>query len=523
MTISLPRLREELRRTVDAVARAVSAGAVVNTAFIRQGFSQEQLEHVQQNLIAAAHKHLTIAQTIALRTSDAKGLPGLPVSQSNDADLHDACAALAMVWRNLGQFEILRGNKDASLAAYRNAVELVPEDAPSAAQIAEMLESGHDLAGARAYAEAALRLDPANTIAALAMTRVLLRQASFAEAERTALATTQMPGAPADVVALAWSLAGEARERLGRPAGAFEAFTKGNLAMLRQRGATQFHSHPAYPANVRALTRIVSRTRAPDAAPAAFETPAPAFLIGFPRSGTTLLEQVLSSHSNITCLGETDYLFEAMSVFLKDGDLFQRVATLTMDEIETVRSAYQRLVLRDHPSARGQLVVDKHPLHITLLPLINKVFPDAKIIHVRRDPRDVVLSCYQQCFDINVATMQFLRLDSTADYFDAVMSLMLTCTQNLRLDTCEVDYHNVVADLEREARRMAAFLGVAFEAKMLRFNETARSRTIASASARQVIDPIYDRSIARWRRYTRELAPVLPLLEKWARRLGYEE
>lgn len=516
--MSLQHLREELRRAADAVARADSASAAVNPAYTRQGFSEAKLIQIQQTLIASARKHLAIVRSAALQTLETKGLPGLPTGQSNDA----ARSTLATVWRNLGEVETLRGDTSASLAAYRNAAELAPDNAAINAQLAEMLESRHELAGARDHAETALRFDPTNRTAALALTRVLLRQERFADAKRTALTLTEAPGVTADDAALAWSLVGEANDRLGDTASAFEAFTKGNLLMLHRHAEAQFRGHPAHPANVRVLTQLVERTSKPEAKPSAFATPAPVFLIGFPRSGTTLLEQVLSSHSNITCLGEMDYLFEAMSVVLKDGDLFQRVATLTTDEIDTVRTAYQRLVLRDHPTARGQLIVDKHPLHITLLPLINKIFPDAKIIHVRRDPRDVVLSCYQQCFSINVATMQFLELDRAAGYFDAVMSLMATCTQKLRLDLHDIDYRDIVADLEREARRAAAFLDVAFEPAMLRFNETARTRTISSASARQVIDPIYDRSIGRWRRYKRELAPVLPLLDKWARRLGHE-
>lgn len=517
MTMSLQRLRDQLRRAAEAVARADSANATVNVAYTRQGFSEAQLLKIQRNLIASAHKHLTIVRSAALQTIETPVLPGLPVGQTNDS----ARAALAIVWRNLAEVETLRGDRGASLAAYRTAAEFAPNDVTLNAQLADMLESQHDLVSARVHAEAALRFDPANRVAALALTRVFLRQRKFADAERAALAVLDAARAPVDDVALAWSLIGEARDRRGDAASAFEAFTKGNQLMLRHHDNAQFRGHPAHPANVRALTQLVERTGEPAAA--SFATPAPVFLIGFPRSGTTLLEQVLSSHSSVTCLGETDYLFDAMSTVLKDGDLFQRVATLTTNEIETVRAAYHRLVIRDYPTARGKLIVDKHPLHITLLPLINRIFPDAKIILVRRDPRDVVLSCYQQCFSINVATVQFLELDRAANYFDAVMSLMLTCTQKLRLDLHEIDYCNIVADLEREARQAATFLGVAFEPAMLRFSETARTRTISSASARQVIEPIYDRSIGRWRSYKRELAPVQPLLDKWARRLGYEE
>jgi len=504
-------LREHLRLASAALSRAHDA---------KNGRAQD----MQQHVLDAARKHLTVVRDAVLQTSEVIGLPGLPSARHNpnDGGLRDAQSALAALWRRLVEFETLRGDKAAAAQAYRKVLEFTPNDVGAHAQLAELLESRHELADAKAHAERALRGDPNNLIAALALARVFMRQQNFADAERTALAATQAPRALADDRALAWALIGEARDRRGDAAAAFKAFAQANQIMRRHHGDAQYRHHPAHPENARHLTQLVERMPAP-VAETRFATPAPGFLIGFPRSGTTLLEQVLASHTGIVCLGETDYLFEALSVVLKDGDLFERAAALTRAEIETVRAAYQAMVGADFPDAAGKMIIDKHPLHITLLPLINKIWPDAKIILSQRDPRDVVLSCFQQCFGANVATAQFWELESAADYFDAVMGLMLACRRKLKLDLLQVEYRDVVTNLEREAQAMASFLQVPFEPTMLRFNETARGRAISSASARQVIDPIYDRSIARWRRYERELAAVTPLLNKWARRLGYEE
>ena len=481
---------------------------------------------VKQSLLQSARRHLAVAAATALRNSDPVGLPGLPSPQSDDAEdkLHAAQRALSAAWSNLGELETLRGDKDASIAAYRKTLEISPDDVTAHAQLASLLESRHDLAEAKAHAERALQADPANMAAGTALARILMREERFADAERAALPAANASQAIVEERALAWAIVGDARDRLDRTGAAFEAFTQANVLMRRRYPDMQQMSHPAHPANVRVLTQFLERAPAATwQAPAAFATPAPAFLIGFPRSGTTLLEQVLSSHSKIWSLGESEHLFEAMSVVLKDGDLLDRIAALTPAEIETVREAYQRFVLADNPTSGGRLIVDKHPLHIVLLPLINKFFPDAKIIFAQRDPRDVVLSCYQQCFGMNVATAQFLELERAAGYYDAVMEMMITCRGKLNLDLHQVEYRDVVANLETEARRLAAFLGFSFEPAMLRYDETARERTIATASARQVIDPIYDRSVGRWRRYARELAPVLPILNKWARRLGYDD
>lgn len=523
-------LREQLRGATEALSRLAAELAEEQSVVtdLRNGDAQlkQALLHVKQGLLQSARRHLAVAAAAALRVSDPIGLPGLPNAQSEKADeaLQAGQRALGAAWSNLGELETLRGDKNASITAYRRTLEVSPDDVTAHAQLASLLEGRHDFAAAKAHAERALQADPANMAAGVTMARILIREQKFSDAERAALAAAKAPRAIVDERALAWSIVGDARDRLDETAAAFEAFTQANVLMRRRYRDLQQISHPAHPANVRVLTQFVSRAPANMwRAPAAFATPAPAFLIGFPRSGTTLLEQVLSSHSKIWCLGESEHLFEAMSVVLEEGDLLDRVGALTAAEIETVREAYQRVVLADNPHSEGRLIVDKHPLHIVLLPLINKIFPDAKIIFMQRDPRDVVLSCYQQCFGMNVATAQFLELERAADYYDAVMEMMMTCRARLKLDLHQVDYRDVVADLETEARRLAGFFGFSFEPAMLRYDETARTRTIATASARQVIDPIYDRSVERWRRYEPALAPVLPVLNKWARRLGYDD
>lgn len=169
----------------------------------------------------------------------------------------------------------------------------------------------------------------------------------------------------------------------------------------------------------------------------------------------------------------------------------------------------------------GAVVVDKFPLNIVVLPLIRRVFPGAKIIFALRDPRDVVLSCYQQRFTINAAMAQFLELGRAGAYYDQVMTLFELCRERLGFDLHQVRYEDVVGDLEGAARALSDFLGVAYEPAMLNYRETALRRDIATPSARQVIEPLYNRSIGRWQRYAEQLEPVLPVLAPWARRYRY--
>jgi hypothetical protein len=198
-----------------------------------------------------------------------------------------------------------------------------------------------------------------------------------------------------------------------------------------------------------------------------------------------------------------------------------KLATLSDDEINAIRSAYWQRV-RSEVEVGDRMVVDKLPLNIIFLPLIRRVFPEAKIFFALRDPRDVVLSCFQQRFGMNAAMVQFLDLHTTASYYDKVMGLGLLCRERLGLSIQEVRYESVVRDLEQVALDVTDFLGLPFERSMLEFREAALKRNINTPSARQVVQPIYKRSVARWTRYEEQLAPVLPLLNKWAQRLGYE-
>ena len=160
-------------------------------------------------------------------------------------------------------------------------------------------------------------------------------------------------------------------------------------------------------------------------------------------------------------------------------------------------------------------------MNVIFLPLIRRVFPDSKILFALRDPRDVVLSCFQQRFGMNAAMVQFLELNSAAAYYDKVMSLGLICRERLGLSVFEVRYEDVVADLEKVARGVTSFLELPFESSMLSPAEAALQRNINTPSVRQVVQPIYNRSVARWKKYEAQLAPVLPLLSDWAERLNY--
>lgn len=421
-------------------------------------------------------------------------------------------------WRNLGNLEELERHYDASIAAYERALALAANDAAAHGALALAYERKHDLTRAKRHAETALGSDPRNENARLALAQIKLCEKDFAAIEEIVRPLTQSPSQTNR--ALAWGLIGEARDRRDDPRGAFAAFTAANRILLEQHRHLLSASHLLYhPDGVERMRRLVESADVNAwRAPAAARTPA--FLVGFPRSGTTLLDQVLSSHSGVVCIEEREHFANALAGIITDRAKLAAVGELPDAAIEAARVDYWARLAADGVAGEG-LIVDKLPLNIVVLPLIRRIFPDAKIIFALRDPRDVILSCYQQRFGMNAAMAQFLQLDTAAAYYGAIMRLMEACRDKLELDLIEVRYEDVVADLEGAAQRLCAFLGVGYEPQMLAFRETALKRAIGTPSARQVVQPLYARSVGRWRRYAEDLAPALPLLAPWAARYRY--
>jgi hypothetical protein len=139
-----------------------------------------------------------------------------------------------------------------------------------------------------------------------------------------------------------------------------------------------------------------------------------------------------------------------------------------------------------------------------------------------RDPRDVVLSCFQQTFDMNAAMFEFLSLEGAARYYDAVMRLFAIYRQKLLLDLHLIRYEDLLGDFEGEIRRLLGFLGVPWDEAVRNYRETAKKRLINTPSASQVVRPLYTSARGKWRNYRAQLEPVLPLLEPWVKAFGYD-
>lgn len=251
--------------------------------------------------------------------------------------------------------------------------------------------------------------------------------------------------------------------------------------------------------------------------------PQPIFVIGFPRSGTTLIEQVLASHPNLYALDEVLAIERAIHEFKALGFRYpEALFEPNQAQMDRVESAYWEEVDLHATAPAGKRVVDKYPFNLVRLPMIYRLFPDAKVVMLIRHPADCVLSCYMQKFKLNRGTFYWATLESTARLYDRAMSAYERHKRAIGANVLEVRYESMTEDFEPTVRRIVEYVGEPWDQCVLDYSSTARKRgRISTPSYSQVTEPIYRRAVGRWEHYRRHLEPVLPLIQTHIDRLGY--
>ena len=250
----------------------------------------------------------------------------------------------------------------------------------------------------------------------------------------------------------------------------------------------------------------------------------PVFIVGFPRSGTTLMDTFLRGHPGIEVAEESDAV--PTMVNLVSGASDERLAALgnlPAAAVERARSAYFEALERHVEVSRATLsVVDRFALNTVYAGEIYRVFPNARFILLLRHPADCVLSCYLRTFVESSANDSFHTLEEAACLYDGVMGLWKQYTELLELDLIEVRYEDLVSDVEPTCRRVLEFIGVSWDPVILDHERTARSRPfIRTVSYNQVTEPVHARATGRWLRYRQHLEPILPMLDPWIKKFGY--
>jgi tetratricopeptide (TPR) repeat protein len=249
---------------------------------------------------------------------------------------------------------------------------------------------------------------------------------------------------------------------------------------------------------------------------------------GHPRSGTTLLEQVLDSHPDILSAEETEIFQDESCAPLSrglppDAPMLNILDAAPADALRQSRERYfKAMELSLGKPVGDRLLIDKNPSNTFLIAPMVRIFPEMKLLVALRDPRDVVLSCFMQPFvPLTSATTRFLSFQGAVDEYAALMTMWRTLKPLLKNPCLEVRYEDMVRDLEPVARRTLEFLGVPWDARVLQFHEHARQKAVRSPTYADVAKPVFKTAVGRWRNYQKHLEPHLAKLDPFVKAFGY--
>ena len=249
----------------------------------------------------------------------------------------------------------------------------------------------------------------------------------------------------------------------------------------------------------------------------------PVFVIGFPRSGTTLLEQMLDAHPDFRSMDERGFVYQLIERMEHAGQSYPAdLATLTQDEADQLRAVYWRLVEHTLPDIGQRRLIDKNPLNMLCLPMILRLFPNARIILCIRHPCDVLLSCSMQAFRSPAFRVMCSSLPRLARGYTDAFEQCCRHIEVFRPRVLEWHYESVVDDFDAAVMRLGQFLEVADASPFAGFAARARDKQfIATPSYAQVTQPVNAAAVGRWKNYREQFEPVLPMLRPWIERFGY--
>jgi Flp pilus assembly protein TadD len=317
----------------------------------------------------------------------------------------------------------------------------------------------------------------------------------------------------------------DAYDKLRNPAAAMQALNEAHarhVAELKHSAPDNFTSEALpLPGTTRLITPEEFKTwphhRAPDS------RDSPVFVVGFPRSGTTLLEQMLDAHPMLQSMDETPF-FERLAGKLRahNPKILADLSVLRQYDVDELRKHYHLMAAERIPRRWDAQLVDKNPLNLLWLPMIYRLFPAAKFIFCLRHPCDVILSCYMQNFRSSVLGAACENLPRLAAAYVQAMQCWLQEAQIMKPDVLISRYEDLVADFVPNTRRIADFLQLEDASPMLQFDRRAREKAyIATPSYSQVIEPINTKGLNRWHQYREYFEPVLPILQPMLDHWGY--
>ncbi|QBY05317.1 sulfotransferase family protein [Thalassotalea sp. HSM 43] len=422
-------------------------------------------------------------------------------------------------YRLMSSVLLAEKNTLAAIDELESAYAIEPSSIDLLLQLISCYELQNNVAKANQYLQKAVSLQPGNPKVIMFQGILLRRQGEPEKASKT-LAKALKYGLDEQTAIEANHQLGLACDESAQYPQAFTAFTQSNQLMSRMtRAAEQGDNYFAMLADYKQVTNLVSQDNAHTD-----DTSAPIFFVAFPRSGTTLMEQVLKAHPSIATTDERSPITLIINQISNEfGDYPASLTRLTDDDKQRFRSMFWQHVKSLYADIEQRQLIDKLPLNIVHLPLIRSLFSQAKFIVAVRDPRDVVLSCFMQKFDLNAAMVNFLDLNKAADMYQQVMTLWQDYKQQLSTDDyIEYRYEDLVTDFNGTVEQVLAFTGLDWHDDMQQYRQKALARNIATPSYRDVTNKISDKAVARHKNYEQQLAPVADTLKPFIELYGYQ-
>jgi Tfp pilus assembly protein PilF len=417
---------------------------------------------------------------------------------------------------------------DKAAECFERALALGPHLTDTRLELALQHERRHRLDAALNLIEEGLRIDPAYHAMALIKARLLRRTNADAASESILRSLAANETVHPQLQAQAWTELGQLLDRHGRYDDAMNALLEGKRLLQREEAPFRRESDIVLQHLDRLDASVTTEhlQRWSEAA-RAFVPVKNAVLCGFPRTGTTLLEQVLDSHSELVSSDEREAfardIFPAMwqspSSPTPGIEALEAIPTARLQALRQRYFDYMSAALNEPIGTRVHL--DKNPTLTLLLPALLRLIPETKILIALRDPRDVVLSCFMQFLPLNPNSVCFLTLERTAQRYAHDMKAWRRLREVLPAPWLEVRYEDTVLHLERETRRALSFLDLDWQPDVLRYRDRMRHKAVASPTYEAVSKPLYTSSIGRWRNYEKHFAPLFDLLQPSLTAFGY--
>ena len=435
--------------------------------------------------------------------------------------------ANAEVICNIGNIDKDQGRFDEAIARYQAALDIQPELAIAHSNLAHVLERTHQVEAARVPAERALQIDPHHVGAHRLLARLDRNAGDLQKAEARLASILNNQPRLTEPMAHASIEYGAVLDRQGRADEAFAAVLQGQQGIVPPNSPTI--------AQMAAFEAMLERcrTQPADDTIASWTDPtgdAPSdrliFLLGFPRSGTTLSEQIIASHPEVLSSDESPIL---RAVIERIGEVSGRedypASIEAIDDAgaaalrETYWAEAQRLV---SPDVRTRRFVDKQPYNTTHMPLIRRLFPHAFFLIALRDPRDACLSLFFQDVRPNQGMLHYPDLASVVSVYSRMMACYLRYRAISGWKLHEFRYEDLVADTESVARGLLEFVDLPWNDAVLDHTKTARTKRLSTINYQEVAQPVFDRSVQRWRAYQKHFAPHQAALARFVETFGYQ-